>query len=131
MSLYNDRPIPEGLRKCYWDPAYIAAQPFCITTKLSDHEAQLMSEYEEQCFWENLHQLEEVLKQEVKEQQETGDFDVYLSVVDANKARAKIILSQIEEDLKSGAFQLGFCNTPTSGGLPPKTALNRQDYLTR
>jgi len=131
MNLHNDLPVPEGLRKCFWDPAYIAAQPFCITSKLTELEAQTMSDYEEQCFWDNLHQLEELLKEEIKEQQETGDFDVYLSVVDANKEAAKIILKQIDEDLKSGALKLGFCNTPTIAGLPAKTALKRQNYITR
>ena len=61
MNLNNPAPYPSTARRCFWDAEYIASQPFCITSKLTEEELKALAEFEELKFWESLEAMEKSL----------------------------------------------------------------------
>jgi hypothetical protein len=136
-SLYNTNPVPPGLRHCYWDADYIASQPFCITSKLTEKESQDLAEFEELKFWERF----DSVKAELSE----SDLDETLEEVlqddlsiDVKKAVDLYFASPKKfyfAGFVKNAKEVGFYNIQPSDGVPSfKTSTSRefrQNYLTR
>lgn len=116
-SLYNSLPVPPGLRHCFWDADYIAAQPFCITSKLTEQQVQDLADFEEEKFYERLDALKLSLS------------------VDARKESYELLDELKKESVFDAATRglesLGFSNTQTKSGVPHKTAIKRSDFLNR
>jgi hypothetical protein len=121
MNLYNLLPVPAGLRHCYWDAEYIASQPFCITSRLSEIQAKQFAEYEELLFWERLDSLKQKLDEQARlESEETLEalkIDGVLEVAERGLKRLESITSNLCKD---------FFTNDTK-----KPLINRSDYLTR
>jgi hypothetical protein len=117
MNLNNSLPVPPGLRRCFWDAEYIAAQPFCKTSKLTDQQAQDLADFEEEKFFERLDALK-----------------ISLSV-DARKESCELL----EELKKESVFDavtrgLNMLDSITSNigkDFFTKAHINRSDFLTR
>lgn len=128
-------------RLCYWDPAYIASQPFCISSKLTDQEAKELADFEELKFWERNETLKESLSfQEKKEIDAHFELDELLdsyfrtsSMPSKNFRIEKIVdetLKQINDE-----DEVGFYNIQPSDGVPSKSKQQSQQirasFLTR
>lgn len=50
-------------RFCYWDSRFIASQPFCITSKLTDKEAKELADFEESRLFDGI----DLIKKELQE----------------------------------------------------------------
>jgi hypothetical protein len=117
MSLYNPVSYPSNTRRCFWDAEYIASQPFCVTSQLSDKELKILADYEEIKFWERNEQLKLQLSA-----QALNELDDVLEI-----NRQESVLELAEKELK----KFGSSNTQTSGRLLPKITLNRKEFLDR
>jgi regulatory protein YycI of two-component signal transduction system YycFG len=106
------------IRLCYWNPAYIASQPFCITSKLTDKESKELADFEESRLFDGI----DLIKKELQEAIFYSD-------------------EEIEQDLKTETVNakieqgFGFYNIQTSGRVLPKlkeqTQQLRASFLTR
>ena len=117
MNLYNPSLVPVGLRRCYWDADYIASQPFCVTSKLTETELEALAAYEEATFWLSIEQIKKGLSKQAR-------FEV------------EEVLEELKEDgvmeaAEKALKKFGFCNTQTSGRVLPKTTIKRSDFLNR
>jgi len=52
-------------RRCYWNPSYIASQPFCITSKLTDKEAKELADFEESRLFDGIDLIKRELQEEI------------------------------------------------------------------
>jgi len=52
-------------RFCYWDPRFIASQPFCITSKLTDKEAKELAAFEESRLFDGIDLIKKELQDDV------------------------------------------------------------------
>ena len=141
MNLCNPLVTPAGLRCCYWDAAYIASQSFCITSKLTDKEANDLAEFEELKFWER----NEILKKELESEIYVDDFiddeincDLLSNFIDVKKAVDLYLLAPKKfyfAGFAKTAKQVGFYNIQPNGGVQPKskeqTQQIRASFLTR
>ena len=131
-------------RHCYWDPAFIASQPFCNVTYLSDKEAKAMAELEEIRLFENLDIIKKQLKQEMLTEA-VSEFDE----VEHNGSvlNVKTVISNwlampkkfyfvgfgfaLSSVLKIDKNRFGCSYTQTSDGRPSNIVINRADFLRR
>jgi len=134
-NLYNPRITPAGLRRCFWDPAYIASQSFCITSRLSDKEARQMADFEELRLFENLDILKKELQLEIDNDLLDGKTECLASVaveLDEKKAVDLYLASPKKfyfSGFKKAPKRFGFCYTQTRDGRPSKIAINRAEFL--
>lgn len=141
--LHNDLPIPSGLRCCYWSPHHVA-QPFCLSSKLSEKEAKLISDFEELKCTEETYQYYADLETNPHTFQvggfriEVGVDEKISAVIDAKQAVERYLSSPKKfYFLRTKKAQKGFglYNIQTSDGRPTKNAqksiINRSDFLTR
>lgn len=98
-SLLNNRPIPPGLRLCFWDSRYIASQPFCITSKLTETELLLMAQYEEMLFWESIESTKEFLDADSRHESEQTLDEVKKDLVMMAAEKALLSLDSITSKL--------------------------------
>lgn len=117
MNLCNPLPTPPGLRHCYWEAEYIASQPFCITSRLTDQENKDLSDFEEMRLFENLDIIKQDLLEEIKAEAFEEPLVVLLgSAIDAKKA-VELYLAGPKKLYFCGyqkpAKRFGFCYTQT------------------
>lgn len=140
MNLFNTNIVPEGLRHCYWEAEYIASQPFCTTSKLTEKESFQMLEFEEIKFWERNEQLKKQLQNESRQEiDDQNECEASLVVnVDCQKA-VELYMNSSKKFYFAGfakrAKGFGFYNIQTSGRVLPKSKQEKQQirlsFLTR
>jgi len=155
MNLNNSMPVPVSLRLCFWHPEYIAAQPFCATSKLTAEELISLAAFEELKFWERTEQLKSELSAQSKnELVETLDeilnddrgIDFNLVTAHLEQMRLESITSNLGYDIVTKIDNLTMDFHQKDDNLTPnfrtkddnltpqlkqKTALTRSDFLTR
>ena len=140
-SLYNSSPVPPGLRCCYWDADYIASQPFCISSRLTDKEAKDLAEFEEFKFWERNENLKQELFQEILNGTIDDDYldqEPEVIFIDVKKAVDAFMFAPKKfyfAGFAKPAKKFGFYNIQTSGRVLPKLKQETQQlrafFLTR
>lgn len=116
MNLNNSLPYPPNTRRCFWDAEYIASQPFCITTKLTEKEAKELSDFEEMKFWERCEQIKETLSLQAQ-------FEIEETLEEIKK-------ETLMESAEMGLKGLDSYNIQTNHRLRGKN-IKKSDYLTR
>ena len=129
-------------RFCYWDPRFIASQPFCNVSLLSDKEARAMAELEEIRLFENLDIIKKDLHQKmlIEAVSELSEAKHNGSAIDVKKvvsawlaAPKKIYFCGVSPVLdlfsKNGKKAFGYCYTQTSDGRPSNIVINRAEFL--
>lgn len=140
-NLFNSNPVPSGLRLCFWHPEYIAAQPFCITSKLTQKEKKELAEFEEMKFWERAQDLQQHLEL-IDDEPDFEDTRVSAFKIGSSIDIKKVIKNYMDSPkkfyffrsrfvLEKAVFKFGFCNTQTNDGLPSKSSVNRSHFLAR
>ena len=124
-SLYNPVPYPPNTRRRYWEADFVASQPFCITSKLTDEEARMLEQFEEDRLFSNLDITDELC--ENPESVSVGTSKAPLDV----KRIILLFLESLENEGKTLESEFGFCNTQTSGRVLPQNGINRKDFLNR
>jgi hypothetical protein len=114
--LYNPVPYPANTRRCYWDAEYIASQPFCITSKLTEQELVDLAAFEEMKFWESIEAIQAELTAKERDEMLEG-------------LQESIESLPTVSNLQKALLSLGSSNTQTSDGVPSKTTLNRRSFL--
>lgn len=122
------------IRLCYWNPAYIASQPFCITSRLTDKEAKELAEFEELKFWERNENLKQELFQEILNVDIDDDYldqEPEFIFIDVKKS-VDLFLSAPKKFFFAGfaktAKQVGIYNIQTSGRAVSFTKVQTQQF---
>jgi hypothetical protein len=135
MNLYNPTPVPSGLRRCYWDADYIASQPFCITSKLTEIELIALAAYEEAAFWLSIEQIKKGLSNQARNELDESLEEISNDRAIDSKKVVDLYLASPKKfyfcGFKKSLKGLGCCNTQTKAGLPAKTNIKRSDFINR
>jgi len=148
MHLFNHSPTPSGLRCCYWSPDYVAPTPFCNSSKLSDSEKQILSDFEELKYSELLAEINGGLEinphalqaggfrnEAAVFEEKSSRFIDFKKAVDLYFSGPKKFYPVLNLFLKKGQKGFGLYNIQTIAGVPAKSRqkhkINRSDFLTR
>lgn len=137
-SLFQETGFFPQPRRCYWDPLYVAPPPFCLSSKMTEKEIKIYSDFQEMLF----NELLEIRNSESHAAAHCplgseGGEDEEISINRQSLRRSEIekrlnlyFSSPASEALET-AKKFGFCNTQTNASIAAKMVINRTDFLAR